>query len=378
MKLVFASDSFKGSLSSERICSLLESAAGQTLPGAECVALRMADGGEGTLDAISAVRDEYKSIPLYVHDGFMFPTRAKILVNGDEAFVEAASACGLATPSERKRNPLIATSHGVGECVLHALYHDCRRITIGLGGTCTNDGGMGFLRALGFRFFAADGHELKGNGADLARVSAIDESGVHEIVREASFTIMCDVTNPLLGPNGATYVFGRQKGADDIALEQLEAGMANFAEVISQTHPNVSFSTPGFGAAGGLGMALSVFLGAKMCSGIEALLKWVDFDALISDADLVVTGEGQLDEQSLQGKVISGITAHAGRAGVPVAAICGRITLSEELLSAIGLTYAIDASAGQPLDQAMAHAEENYLAAARSLFANALFTHNLR
>lgn len=369
MKLVFASDSFKGSLSSGRICALLEAAAAEALPFAQCVALRMADGGEGTLDAVRSQRAG-QDVPLYVHNGLMRPVRSAIFISGDDAFVEAASTCGLALLDASQRNPLSTTSYGVGECITHALAHGCRHVSVGLGGSCTNDGGMGCLRALGVRFLDAEGRELKGSGADLARVASIDESGLFPPAREATFTVMGDVANPLLGPNGATHVFGRQKGADDFDIERLESGMRSFADVIARTHPGVDFDTPGYGAAGGLGMTLSVFLGAQMRSGVETLLEWAGFDDAIEGADLVVTGEGRLDGQSVQGKVVSGVAAHARRKGVPVAVICGTASIGAAELEGLGLTRVIETGAGQTPEQAMAHAEENYLRAARELFAS--------
>ena len=367
MKLVFASDSFKGTLTSARIGELLEQAAEELLPATERVTFRMADGGEGTLDAIGSARPG-QSVSLYVHDALMRPTRCKIIIEGETAFVEAASTCGLTMLDEDERNPLKTTSHGVGECIGHALYHGCKHIAIGLGGTCTNDGGMGCLRALGIRFYDENGQELMGSGADLARVSRIDESGLFPQVQGVRFTILSDVTNPLTGPLGATYVFGRQKGADDTMLGTLEAGMEHFARIITETHPNVDFTTPGYGAAGGLGMALSVFLGAQMSSGVETLLEWLRFDEVIADADLIVTGEGKLDTQSLQGKVVSGIAAHAQRAGVPLAVICGSSDLDESQASTLGLAHLMATSSLNGTDYALRHAEEAYLDTARKLF----------
>ena len=368
MKFVFASDSFKGTLASARTGILLETAAREVFPGAECVAFPIADGGEGTLDAIAGMRQgERLSFP--AHDGLMRPVEGQVLFCDGTAFVEAASTCGLSLLDSAERDPLRTTSYGVGECIRFALDAGCAGITVGLGGSCTNDGGMGCLHALGVTFLDSEGRELLGAGGDLASVARIDTSGLHPRARAVPFTIMSDVSNPLLGPNGATDVFGPQKGADDQALERLENGMGHFAEVISSTRPDVDFATEGFGAAGGLGMALSVFLGARMRSGIEELLTWLRFDSAIEDADLVVTGEGKLDSQSLQGKVISGIVAHARRAGVPVAVICGRIELAEEELRSIGVAHVLEAGRGQTLDYAMAHAEENYLKAARELFA---------
>lgn len=368
MKFVFASDSFKGTLSSARIGTLLESAARKAFPDAECIVLPIADGGEGTLAAISSIKYGAR-IALHAHDGLMRPIDAEVFFDGDAAFVEAASTCGLALLEDGERNPFATSSFGVGECIGFALDRGCESVTVGLGGSCTNDGGMGCLRALGIRFFDCDEHELAGYGADLERIARIDESGLHCRARDVSFTVMNDVDNPLLGQNGATYVFGPQKGATEGNLARLENGMKRFADVIAINHPNADFATCGYGAAGGLGMALSVFLGAQLRPGIEELLHWLDFDTVAKGADLVVTGEGKLDGQSLQGKAVSGIVAHAKRIGVPVAALCGSVALNEHELHDVGISRAIDISQGQALDYALAHAEQNYLQAARRLFA---------
>ncbi len=369
MKFVFTSDSFKGSLSSKETGELLETAAREVFPDCECIVPPIADGGEGTLDAISGVRDGKRN-PLQVHDGLMRPVTSEIFLCGDSAFIEAAASCGLTLLENAERNPLASSSYGVGECIRFALEQGCTSITIGLGGSCTNDGGMGCLRALGIRFLDVEGHTLNGCGADLERVATIDESGLFRRVREASFTIMNDVDNPLLGPTGATYTFGPQKGADTQMLKQLEAGMQSFADIVAVNHPEADFSTPGFGAAGGLGMALSVFLNASMRPGIEELLAWLDFDETAKDADLVITGEGKLDTQSLHGKVVSGVAAHASKLGVPVIALCGSVELDEHDLCNAGISRAIAISEGQPLEEAMANARQNYLEAARRLFSS--------
>ena len=377
MKFVFASDSFKGTLSSAHICGLLEQAARESHPAAECISLRIADGGEGTLDAIAGARSGER-IKVGSHDGLMRPVECEVFVSGDSAFVEAAQPCGLAMLAANERNPMATSSFGVGECIAHVLEMGCDHVTIGLGGSCTNDGGMGCLRALGVRFLDRQGCELAGRGGDMAHVTGIDTSGLHPRVADVRFSIMGDVRNPLLGPNGATYVFGSQKGADTSMLEQLESGMRAYADAVSHALGDaacssvpagrIDFSTPGYGAAGGLGMALAAFLNAEMSSGIETLLQWVDFDELIADADLVVTGEGRLDSQSLEGKVIDGIAAHANRLGVPVAAICGSIALADVQLKSVGLAAALETSHGLPIEYAIAHAEETYLRTARHLF----------
>ena len=368
MKLVFASDSLKGTLTSAQANALLETAAREALPAAVCVSFPMADGGEGTLDAVRGARTG-EGVSLYVHDGLFRRTRSEVFISGEEGFVETAATCGLAKLGAAKRDPLRATSYGVGECMSHAVYHGCTQVYVGLGGSCTNDGGMGCLRALGVRFFDACGNELAGCGADLLKVARIDEDGLLPKVRDAAFTALCDVTNPLLGQNGATNVFGRQKGADGDALERLEAGMRNFADVIARTHPGVDFDTPGFGAAGGLGMALSVFLGAQVSSGIETLLQWTGIDAALAGADLVVTGEGRLDGQSAQGKVVSGIVAHARRERVPVAVVCGTSALDERTWRELGIDYVVEAGTDPEAPIDLSHTRESYLQAARRLFA---------
>ena len=367
MKLVFASDSFKGSLTSAEIAGLLERVAQEMLPDAECVSCPIADGGEGTIDAIaSGCAGARIGVP--AHDGLMRNVEGEVLLCEDgKAFVEVASTCGLTLLGQAERNPLATTSYGVGECIRFALDKGFGSVFVALGGSCTNDGGMGCLRALGVRFFDAAGCELHGFGRDLAAVARIDVSGLHPQVEHAEFTILGDVDNPLLGPQGATWTFGRQKGADDSRLEQLEAGMAHYAEVIASVFPDARFDVPGFGAAGGLGMALAVFLGARIRSGVEAVLDLVGFDSVAEGATLVVTGEGKLDGQSLRGKAMSGVIAHSKRLGVPVAAICGQVALEDRDLHRMGLRCAVSASAGQPLERAMANAEQNYLAAARRL-----------
>jgi len=367
MKLVFASDSFKGSLTSIEIGELLEMAARDVFPDAECIVCPIADGGEGTLDALSnAHAGQLVAFP--AHDGLMRPIEGKVLTRDGKAYVEAASTCGLTLLEDDERNPRKTSSYGVGESIRFALDQQCDEIFVGLGGSCTNDGGMGCLRALGVRFYDESNDELLGCGADLARIERIDVSNLDPRVTTSSIIIMSDVDNPLLGRLGATRVFGRQKGADDAALDDLESGMRHFADRIAALRPDVDFDTPGFGAAGGLGMALSVFLKAEIRSGVEELLRLVGFDSLLEGADLVVTGEGRLDEQSLRGKAMSGIAEHAHRAGVPVAAVCGTVALGIADVDELGFAYVIDISAGQTLDYAMKHARQNYLAAACNLF----------
>lgn len=372
MKFVFASDSFKGSLSSARICQLLEEAARRHFPRCECASLLMADGGEGTLDAIAHTREGVR-LPIDAHDALMRPLRSKIFLADAEAFVEVAKTCGLAMLPAQSRNPLATSSFGVGDSIRAAFDAGAERISVGLGGSSTNDGGMGCLNALGVRFMDASGSELPPCGANLGKVESIDAHDLDPRLSTVPLSIMCDVGNPLLGPQGATQVFGPQKGADAATIAQLESGMQHFAQAVGALYPAVDFATPGFGAAGGLGMALGVFCGARMERGIDAMLRWTHFDQHAEGATLVVTGEGQMDDQTFAGKVPLGVLERARLAGVPVAAICGRIEGGRDMrqrLADAGFSAVVETSAGLSIEEAMAQAETNYARAADELFAS--------
>ena len=295
MKMIFASDSFKGSLSSQQILTLLKQAAEQVFPGVKTSGVLMADGGEGTVDAlVSQLGGTYETI--VVHDPcFRLDEAGYGILPEGSAVIEMAAASGLPMVPADKRNPMETTSYGTGELIVHALSQGIRKIAIAIGGSATNDGGMGMLAALGVRFLDESGSLLRGCGGDLEKVASIDLSGLHPAVRETEFTVMCDVTNPLLGPEGATFTFSAQKGADAAMQQCLEAGMAHYAELAEKATGVPAREVPGAGAAGGLGFALMSFLGAKLQSGIETVLDLVHFDELLKDADLVVTGEGRMD-----------------------------------------------------------------------------------
>ncbi len=323
MKLIFASDSFKGSISSGRAARLLAETAHGIFGECETVELAVADGGEGTAEAVIVVCDG-KRIYTGTHDPLMNPIETYYgSLPGCVAIVEMALASGLSLVEEEKRNPLITSSYGTGELVLHAVKSGYRNITLAIGGSATNDGGMGFARALGVRFLDESGNELEGRGCDLENVAYIDTAGIIPEAAEVSFTVMSDVDNPLCGNNGATYTYGRQKGADEERLIRLENGMRNYRDVIIRRFGIDPDEIPGAGAAGGLGAAMKVFFNAVMKPGIDSLLDMIGFEQMIKGADLVVTGEGCLDAQSLHGKAVKGIGDRAEKAGVPVAALCG-------------------------------------------------------
>ncbi|MBQ4409271.1 MAG: glycerate kinase, partial [Firmicutes bacterium] len=314
MNFLFASDSFKGSLSSAKTAELLERAAKEVFPDCSCSSVPMADGGEGTAEAVIQAAGG-KWVPVTVRGPLGEPVEAGYgLLPGGSAIIEMASASGLVLVDPSLRDPRNTSTFGTGELIAAALKAGCRDVTIAIGGSATNDGGMGCASALGVRFLDANGTLLAGRGDDLARVANIDVSGLLAEAKEASFTIMSDVDNPLLGPDGATFTFGPQKGAVPQIRDELEAGMENYAAVLKRGL-GADTDFPGAGAAGGLGAALKIFLNADMRSGAEAVLDLVHFDALLEQADVVVTGEGRIDWQSAHGKVVSAVAKRCKKAG---------------------------------------------------------------
>ena len=369
MKFLFASDSFKGTLSSEQIITLLDAAAKNVFPDCETMGIPVADGGEGTIDAVISVL--HGSIyEVDVHGPLMEEVVSRYGETGNgAAVIEMAAASGLPMVPVDKRDPRVTTTYGTGELIKTALDLGCRDITIAIGGSATNDGGMGAMRALGIRFLDENGEELSGCGNDLARVADIDISGLHSAVKDARFTIMCDVNNPLTGPDGATYTFGKQKGGSPEILDELEQGMIHYAALIREKVGTDVDQIPGSGAAGGLGAAFCVFLKAEMKSGIETVLDLIHFDELLEGVDLVITGEGRIDWQSAFGKVPSGIGNRCRKKGIPAIAIVGGMGDKAEMIFDHGIDSIITTINGaMGLDEALERAEELYAGAAERAF----------
>lgn len=369
MRFLFASDSFKGTLSSEKIIELLTASANNIFPGCETMGVPIADGGEGTVDAVIKVTKGEKRF-LKVHGPLMEEVESSYgIFCGDQAIIEMAAASGLPMVPAEKRNPLNTTTLGTGELIRDALKQGYRKISIAIGGSATNDGGMGAMRALGIRFLDKDGKELEGKGSDLAKVADIDMEGLDPAAAEAEFTVMCDVNNPLTGPHGASYTFGAQKGGTPKILDQLEAGMVNYAAVIREKLGMDVDKIPGAGAAGGLGAALCVFLHATLKSGIETVLDLIDFDGLLEGTDLVVTGEGRMDWQSAFGKVPSGIGQRCRAKGIPAVAIVGGMGDGAEKIYEFGVESILSTINGaMEVEEAMDRAEELYRNAADRMF----------
>lgn len=369
MKLLFASDSFKGTLTSDQTIELLTKAAEEVFGRCETSGVPVADGGEGTTDAVVKARSgEIITVP--VHGPLMEMEQGFYgRLSDTEAILEMAAASGLPMVPEEKRNPLNTTTYGTGELLKAALNAGYTEIAIAIGGSATNDGGMGFASALGIRFLDQDGHVLEGRGEDLEKVAHIDMSGLDPAVQKAHFTVMCDVTNPLCGPDGATYTFGKQKGGTPEILDRLEKGMQNYRDVIIREFGINPDEIKGSGAAGGLGTALKVFLHAEMKSGIETVLDLIDFDARLEGVDLVVTGEGRTDWQSCFGKVMQGVGDRSAKHQVPVAALCGGLGPDYEKIYAHGIRSIMTTVDGpMPLKEALDNASELYYKGAIRMF----------
>lgn len=331
-KIILAFDSFKGSLSSEQTARCASSAIARVFPRCQIVTTVVADGGEGTTEAIlRALGGQRRTVR--IHDPLMRPIDAPygVAENGRTAILELAAAAGLTLLQPAERNPWRTSTFGVGEMITHAPQEGCRRFLIGIGGSATNDAGCGMLRALGFRLLDADGRELDGTGASLERIAAIDDRNVLKELHEAEFTVACDVDNPLYGPQGAARIFARQKGADPQMIDRLDAGLRNFAAVVERHTGHDFAQTPGAGAAGGVGGALCSLLHANLRPGIEMLLDAIGFDRLIAGADLILTGEGKIDHQTPHGKVPCGVLQAGRRQQIPVIALGGAVENTREL-----------------------------------------------
>lgn len=331
-KIVIASDSFKGSLSSAEVAACGERAVHRLFPDCKVVQLPVADGGEGTVETLTAALGG-QSVTAIVHDplGRLITARYGWIAQEQTALIEMAAASGLPLLPLEERNPWLTSTYGTGELIRNALERGCHKFLIAIGGSATNDGGMGLLQALGFRFLDAEGKELPGCGGSLQQIQQIDSSGVLVDLAQCQFTVACDVTNPFYGPTGAAYVFAPQKGADAEMVEALDQGLRHFAQLIHTTQGIAIDQLAGAGAAGGLGGGLVAFLNARLTPGIEMVLDALRFDTQITGADLIITGEGKLDAQTCMGKTPLGILRRAQQQGIPVVALGGAVEASEAL-----------------------------------------------
>ena len=327
MKVVIAIDSLKGSLSSMEAGTAIKDGILAAKPDAEVIVKPLADGGEGTTDAlIEGMNGE--RIDLTVTGPMHTPVDAYYgyLKDTNTAVMEMASAAGITLVPDSEKNPLLATSYGVGEMINDAIQRGCRNFIIGIGGSVTNDGGIGMLKALGVRFLDENGEDAGEGGQALAKVARIDVSGMNPLLKECHIQVACDVNNPLCGENGSTYVYGPQKGVTEDMKKTLDEAMAHFARVTSETLENDYMNTPGAGAAGGLGYAFLAYTGAALTPGIELILDAVGLEEELSGADVVVTGEGRLDFQTAMGKAPVGVARLAKKYNAKVIAFAGSVT----------------------------------------------------
>lgn len=358
-KCVVVSDSFKGTVSSREICAIAQQVIPRHFPACEVVCIPVADGGEGTVDCFVQAMGA-KRVGVTVTNALGEKSTAAYARLGELAIIEMAAAAGLPQVGAL-RCPGTATTYGVGELIAHAVDSGCRKILLGLGGSATNDGGCGCAAALGVRFYDADGQSFVPVGDTLGRIARIDTAEAEALLRSVEITVMCDVTNPLYGPTGAAYVFAPQKGADAEKVKSLDAGLRHFGDVIRSQYGLDVGAMPGAGAAGGMGAGCVALLGGTIQSGIDAVLDVTGFDRQLEGADLVITGEGSIDPQSADGKVVSGVARRTKAKGVPLIAIAGGIADSAGAVYDIGVSAMFSTDrAALPVDMLGARSPGDY------------------
>ena len=367
MKIVIAPDSFKETLSASNVADAIEVGFSNLFPDAEIFKLPIADGGEGTVDIlVKATKGSFFSTKVSGPMGETVDANWGILGDSKTAVIEVAQACGLHLVVPQKRNPMIASSFGVGELILAALNEGVKHIIIGLGGSATNDGGVGFLQALGVRFLDTSGNELIEGVSSLNALCEIDLSSMDSRLKGVSFEIACDVDNPLIGPQGASSIFGSQKGANAEIINQLDSILNHYANIVSNKFTNNVSMQPSTGAAGGMGYSFLAFLGAELKSGINTVLETLDFNQYLSDADLVITGEGRIDAQSDRGKAPIGVINYAKNHKCSIFVIAGSIQDSEAFIKKYGVNEAYSiVSRELSLEDALEHPTENLIAISR-------------
>jgi len=373
MKIVIAPDSFKESLSALQVAAAIEAGMREVWPDAEYVKVPVADGGEGTVQALIDATGG-RLVELRVTGPLGEPVEAFYGLVGDGAdklaVIEMAAASGLESVPPARRDPLVTTTRGTGELILHALNAGARRFVLGVGGSATNDGGAGMLQALGVHLFNAQGGEIGPGGGALAALARVDASALDARVRDSDFQVASDVANPLVGPNGASAIFGPQKGATPEVVARLDASLRRYADVLRRELGHDISDLPGAGAGGGIAAAMIVFLKGRLRPGVEIVTEAVGLDAAVRGADLVVTGEGRIDGQTVQGKTPMGVARVAARHGVPVIAIAGSLAADAGAMHAHGIE-AVFAAVARPcsIADALTTAEDNLKRAARNVAA---------
>jgi glycerate kinase len=360
MKIVIAPDSFKESMTALEAANAIEKGIKRIIPEAECVKVPMADGGEGTVQSLVDATGG-KIIEATVTGPLAEPVKAFYGISGDgkTAVIEMAAASGLHLVPTEKRNPLITTTKGTGELILAALEHGVNHLIIGIGGSATNDGGVGMVQALGGRLLDSEGKQVGLGGGELGRIEKIDVTQLDIRLKHVKIEVACDVDNPLTGKRGASAIFGPQKGATDEMISLLDQNLAHYANIIS-TELNINVSSiPGAGAAGGLGAGLLAFLNAELKRGVDIVIKAVELEKHMIDASFVITGEGKIDSQTIYGKTPIGVAKIAKKYHVPVIGLAGLIGEDSEIVYEHGIDVLFSIVPGVvTLEDALANAKE--------------------
>lgn len=366
-KVIIVPDSFKSTLSAREVCGILSSCVRRAFPKCEVISIPLADGGEGTVDAlISALGGEIFRCPC--KGPFMEDMTGSFGIIGDTAFIEIASPCGLPMVAG-KEDPLKTSTYGFGQLILAAAQKSVSKITLCLGGSCTNDFACGAASAVGVRFFDANGSAFVPTGGTLCNIDVIDLSGMDPILKNIKFTAMCDVTNPVTGPLGAAYIFAPQKGASQSDVILLDNGLRHICHIISRDFGKDYSMLPGGGAAGAVGAGAVFFLDCTLVSGADAVLDAANFDKALCGADLVITGEGKLDMQSFGGKAIDVISSRTSKHGIPLIVFAGAVDADADTLSRHGISAAFSINPlPLPFEETAKHAKENLKFTADNVF----------
>lgn len=361
MKFVLATDSFKESMTSIEACNVMEKAIKKIKSDAEVIKVPMADGGEGTVEAlVNSTSGTFVETEVLNPLGQKIKASYGILGDKKTAVIEMAKASGIELIKREDRNPMITTTYGTGQLIKHAIENGIKHLVIGIGGSATNDGGCGMLQALGVKLLDKDNNEIPFGGGSLNKIENIDVSNMHEGIKDATFEVACDVTNPFVGPAGASYIFGPQKGADIEMVELLDNNLKHFAAKIKEILKKDIAEAPGAGAAGGLGGALLAFLNAELKSGIELVIKYTDLESKVQGADYVFTGEGAIDGQTIFGKTPVGVSKIAKKYNIPTIAFGGKVSDDADNLFDEGIIALFSIMRGvESLDDALRNGAHN-------------------
>jgi glycerate 2-kinase len=360
MKILIAPDKFKGSLTAIEVCNAIAEGIHLVDTEIEIIKLPLADGGEGTAEILT-YHTKGKTVTKTVNDPLMRPVEASFGMSGDgqTAFIEMAVASGLYLLKQEERNCLYTTTYGTGELILAALQEGAQKIILGIGGSATNDCGMGMAAALGYKFLDSTGKELEPVGENLQYVAEITDSALKFNPDEVEVKIACDVDNPLYGENGAAWIYGPQKGADEEAIKVLDQGLRKINKVFQEQYGVDANAIQGAGAAGGLGAGGILFLGASLVPGVQLIMQLVNFEEMTKGVDLIITGEGKIDRQTMRGKVVKGVSDIGKHHQIPVAALCGTFEGATALIKDLGLAFVASIiSKPETLEEATHHAHE--------------------